>query len=369
MSKRRITPQWLAEHRATRPYAEEPGALPLTRPWYSQAKSDLQADGIPRLKLLSDRGFNSHDHNDGQHVSPYDNGVAQVGIDGLRVKLLQGVDEEQFKRFLSRAVKATTGVSLDAPEEDTDWEESMRGGLQMGLETQVLVFEVEGASRALTHQLVRSTRARFQQQSQRATWYGDRPEVRVPESIMRNPRAAAAFEEAIMASWKAYSVACQEGVSYQDARYGLLEGTTNYIQCQYSIREFINVFAYRGCTMFLWEMVAVMHEMRRVLLEAHPFLEPYIKISCEKGALCGSCGGSGKFSYSNPTLNGSTWVEGIPEGSDCPVCDGLGGDRKCTFNGWENVEGVCSLPWAKQSNRVFLPTPKFRINDTEKETN
>lgn len=345
-------PEWLQRHRAERPY------LGMEFPWFSQPKSLLVQEGIPRLKLLSDKGFNNHAHNDGQHVSPYDQGVVEVGIDGLRVKLVQPVDEDQFKRYLSRAVKATTGVSLDAPVEDSDWEESMRGGLQMGLESQVIIFEVEGASRALTHQLVRSTRARFQQQSQRATFYGDRPNVRVPESIMRNPRAAAAYEKAVLASWEAYQTACDEGISYQDARYGLLEGTTNYIQCQYSIREFINVFAYRGCSGFLWEMVACMHEMRRVLLEANPFLEPYIKISCEKPTgQCEDCGGKG-------SLEPDAWPW-VP----CVACGGLGTAHKCTFQGWENVEGFCSLPWARQSKRVFLPTPKFRINDTEKETN
>lgn len=77
--------------------------------------------------------------------------------------------------------------------------------------------------------------------------------------------------------------------------------------------------------MFLWEMVSCMRKMRASLLEHHPMFEPYVKISCEKG----------------PELQ-----------------------RHCTFQGWENVEGQCDLPWAKQSNRTFLPSPKYRIGSS-----
>lgn len=348
-------PEWLKAHRARQPYG-----YGESTPYYSRHLK-MMRDREPN-KLVSDQGFNSHATNDGQHVSPFDQGGALIGVDGLKVRLVQGVNEDQFKATLSRTVKATTGIRLDAPEDPTDWEESMRGGLQMNLESQNIIFEVEGASRALTHQLVRSTRARFMQQSQRATWFGDRPNVRVPESIARNPIALAAWERAAMAAWEAYRVACDEGISYQDARYGLLEGTTNYIACQYSIREFINVFAYRGCSMFLWEMVHCMREMRRVLLEAHPFLEPYIKISCEKPTGdCPEC--EGKGGVADPS--GLFMMERC-----CSACGGDGKQRKCTFQGWENVEPVCSFPWARQDNRTFLPTPKFRINSNEqKETN
>lgn len=341
-----LEPEWLTAHRDQRSYWRAPGPI-ITRTW-------TESSGNP---LLSDVSFNNHFRNDGTHVSPYDDGVVAVGLDELQVRLIQGIDENQFKRTLSRALRATTGIS---PHEVTDVEEDanemMSGGLQSALETQTIVFEVIGASRALTHQLVRSRKAGFHQQSQRATWYGDRPNARWPESAATNPEVREAWRKAQMAAWEAYMIACDFGVSYQDARYILPEGTTNYILCEYSIREFINVFAYRGCSMFLWEMVGCMREMRRVLLKAHPFLEPYVKISCEKGALCPECGGKGKV-QAGP----------LPKTPDMPwwTCDACGGkgsnERKCTFQGWESVEGQCDFPWAKQSNRVFLPAPRYRI--------
>lgn len=349
-------PAWLQKHRDGKSYWR------TSEPQLSRTTASLDP-------LLSDVSFNNHERNDGTHVSPYDNGEALAGTDGLIVNLVQGIDESQLKRVLSRTLRATTGISPHSiTNVDEDAHEMFRGGLQSALESQVIVFEVFGASRALTHQLVRSRKAAFHQQSQRATWYGDRPDVRVPDSILRaGGLVLETWMRAVRESWLAYQTACEAGVSYQDARYILGEGTTNYITCEYSIREFINVFAYRGCSMFLWEMVACMREMRRVLLLAHPMLEPYVKISCERGADCNTCKGSGW-----------SWPDGIPadlaevrmvqamEGERpdlqrCLVCSGIGSNRKCTFQGWESVEGQCDLPWAKQSNRTFLPAPRYRI--------
>lgn len=360
------SPEWLEYHRESRPYNR------LSGPIYSR---NIISAHPPKPGFLEDNSFNDHGKNDGTHVSPYDEGRVLAGLDGLEVRLIQGIDEESFRRVLSRALRATTGISPKEPEEPTDADEMMRGGLQAALETQVLVFEIHGASRALTHQLVRTRKAGFHQQSQRATWYGDRPNVRWPESVV-NPSGGrteealelfTAWEHAQQMAWRAYRMACDAGVSYQDARFILPEGTTNYILCEYTVREFINVYAYRACSMFMWEMVGVMREMRRVLVEAHPFLEPYIKISCEKGSLCNMCKGSGWIFWDDGTAADPIEVAKIQEGdpnpfAHCPECKGNGSrERKCTFQGWENVEGQCDFPWAKQTNRVFLPTPRYRI--------
>ena len=269
--------------------------------------------------LLRDVAFNRESMNDGHHRSPFDNQRVMVGTDGIEVRLVQGIDEEAFKRTLSMATRATIGLDLEGETMDSlfakdtrDWEEMLQGGLQTALETQVIVFAVSGVSRTCTHQLVRSRKASFHQQSQRASSYGDWPEARCPESVWNNDRARAAWLQAKHYSDIAYQVALQEDISYQDARFVLLEGTNNYIMCEYSVREFMNVFAYRGCSMFSWEIVHVMREMRRLLIEAHPWMAPYVKISCEAS-------------------------------------------QRCTFQGWETVEGQCDFPWAKESNRVFQP--------------
>ena len=153
---------------------------------------------------------------------------------------------------------------------------------------------------------------------------------------------------AVAINGRTYQIACDEDISYQDARFILPEATVNFIQCTYTVREFINVFAYRGCSMFMWEMVDVMRKMRTAILEQSPWLEPYIKISCEKtGSECTECSGSGKVLDTEL---------GIPQARSCGLCSGsgrLGG--KCTFQGWESPEGQCDKPWAKDESRTFRP--------------
>jgi flavin-dependent thymidylate synthase len=290
----------------------------------SRALSDKREEGITK-----DFAFNKLSFDGGAIKSPSDNGHVDIGVDDIEVRLVQGIDEAAFKRTLSMATKATLGVDLNKPMDEGDWEEMLKGGLQTALETQVIVFAVSGVSRACTHQLVRSRKAAFHQQSMRAHFYGSRPEFRIPESVWaKSEKLQNTWLRAMEACHKAYVDACEEGVSYQDARYALQEGTTNFILLEYPVREFLNVYAYRACSMFQWEIVQVMRLAKGALVTAHPWIEPYVKISCEKtkGAL-----------------------DSVPGQED----KGLGEDHHCTFQGWEQVEGQCDFPWARESNRTF----------------
>jgi hypothetical protein len=301
----------------------------------------------PRGGVVKDVAFNRKSFGPGQPENP-DQGNIYVGTDGLRVTLEQDFRDEELQHFFSYAINATRGIDPENPPEPVDWEEMMRGGLQTALKRINIAFAVYGASRTATHQIVRSTRANFHQQSQRAHYYGDRPSVRMPESWLKEgwhdgPQTLSEvemtdslvghFQDLAEHAASVYKMATDAGVSYQDARFALLEGTTNFILCEYSLDEFINVYAYRGCSMFQWEIVYIMREMRRVLVEAHPWLEPYIKISCEKTK-------GAKDNYDADDPSHTTWT---PEHIA----------HTCTFQGWEEVEGQCDFPWARDSNRAF----------------
>lgn len=298
----------------------------------SRDEDDTLTGGVTK-----DVAFNRLSFDGGEVRSPSDNARVPVGDDGIRVELVQGIDEAALRKTLSRAVNATLGVDPDNPPEEADWEEMLKGGLQTALETQVIVFGVSGVSRAMTHQAVRSRRAAFHQQSMRAHYYGDRPEFRMPESVWANRRARSAMMLAMEATHEAYRIACEEDVSYQDARYILPEGTTNYILLEYPIREFLNVYAYRACSMFQWEIVSVMRKCREVLIAAHPFMEPYVKISCEKT--------SGALDRKEEERRWSEEETGEAENGAL--------DHHCTFQGWEQVDGQCDFPWARETNRTF----------------
>jgi flavin-dependent thymidylate synthase len=289
--------------------------------------------------LLRDKAFNRQSMNDGHHVSPFDNAMISVGDDDLVVNIVQGLNPE-FEQVLSKATRATIGIDLDQPDRDSrDWEEMLQGGLQTALESQVIVFEVAGVSRAATHQIVRSRRAAFHQQSMRASFYGTRPQFRMPESVWNlSDNVRQKWFAALTAAADAYAAACEEDASYQDARFILPEGTTNYILCEYSLREFMNVYAYRGCAMFQWEIVTVMRMMRHLLVQRYPFLDPYVKISCEK---------------THGSLDKPEVVSRLEERGVRMSAFDEEHAHTCTFQGWENVEGQCPFPWARESNRQF----------------
>jgi thymidylate synthase (FAD) len=278
--------------------------------------------------LTQDIAFNRHSMNDGEHISPLGNANLHVGLDNIVVRIVQDFKDEDLKRTLSRATRATIGVDVNKEEDTRDWEEILRGGLQTALETQVVVFEVSGVSRTCTHQLVRSRRAAFHQQSQRASFMGDRPDMRIPESVWKNDRARVAYKDAIQAAHKAYQIACEEDISYQDARFILPEGTTTYILTEYTLREFLNAYSYRACSMFQHEIVFVFREMGRLLIESHPYLKDYIKITCEQthGAL------DREYDPDDPSTH-----------------------HACRYQGWESVEPQCHFSWARESNRTFKP--------------
>lgn len=319
---------WLHERRAKR--------APLFFPKTSRDPGDASVSGLTR-----DVAFNRHSMNDGEHVSPTDNGELQVGTDNIRVALAQGIDEVQLRRTLSMATRATIGIDITdkaALEDSGDSEEMFKGGLQTALESQVIVFAVSGVSRTCTHQLVRSRRAAFHQQSQRASYMGDYPECRMPESVWVNPTARRVFLQSVMQSWRAYKEICEQDISYQDARFVLPEGTTNFILLEYPVREFLNVYAYRACSMFQWEIVHVMRECKRVLVEAHPWIEPYVKISCEK---------------TGPAVIASSIPVRTADGGTSSVMQTV--PHHCTFQGWEDVEGQCDFKWAKHEARTFKP--------------
>jgi thymidylate synthase (FAD) len=278
----------------------------------------------PRRGLTKDVAFNRKSFSDDQPENP-DQGHIWVGLDGIRVDLVQDYSDDDLRKVCSFAINATRGIDPENPPEPVDWEEMLQGGLQTALEDFRVAFAIYGASRTCTHQIVRTRLAAFHQQSQRAHYYGDMPSVRMPESFLKDAVLAEAFNDLSEHAAEVYRMATDRDVSYQDARFALLEGTTNFILWEGSLREFINTYAYRACSMFQWEIAHIFREMRSVLVEKHPYLERYVKISCEKthGAL-------------------------DTDGSHANAMD-----HTCTYQGWESVEGQCDFPWARESNRQF----------------
>lgn len=276
----------------------------------SRARDDLE---IRFGRSLSSKR-QSLDH--GRSHSPADNGKVQVGMDGIEVVLVQDYRDIDLDIMGRLARAASTGASESEIREiimTGGGRQILEGGLaQQSLEDMRIAFAVRGVSRALTHQLVRTRKAAFKQQSQRDCWYGDMPEFRMPESVWSIPAVRNFWIGTLRRLHTAYNIAINNDVPYEDARYILPEGTTNFILCEYDLRTFIETYAYRGCVMFQDEYVFTIRAMRELLVEAHPYLAEHILVSCEK-------------------------------------------PQRCTYQGSERVEGSCDLPWAKESLRTYMP--------------
>ena len=250
----------------------------------------------------------SQDHR--RTESPSNNGMVQAGTDCIEVALVQDYDDAVLDNISRWAQSAGSGAPPELMAQK-DFTEPFEGGLAMqSLDDIVVVFAIRGVSRVCTHQLVRTRKAAFKQQSQQDTWQGDMPEFRMPESVWVNPVLRAEWIACLIECHRVYNLAIDADIQYKDARYILPEGTTNFILCEYPLKVFMDTYAYRACVMFQEELVWVTREMGRILAEEHPYLEPFIKISCEK-------------------------------------------IHKCTFQGPERVEETCSFPWALEDNRVY----------------
>lgn len=247
------------------------------------------------------------------HHSPLDTGQVDVGYSNIEVNMLYWPEEEAFKRMVYKATVATRGSKIGSDEYDEQVvEDAFAGGLNQCLEWVTVVFEISGVTRGLTHQLVRTRKASFAQQSGRHTFMGGGAAMRMPEAIAEHPSAGVRIEwlTAIEEARVIYEFLVEQDVPYQDARTVLPIATETYIIGSYPLSVFLGTYAYRACYMFYPETVYLFRLMKDKLVEKCPWLEPFIKVSCEKG-------------------------------------------ERCTYQGWEVVEGHCPMPWAIEEERIW----------------
>jgi thymidylate synthase (FAD) len=125
-----------------------------------------------------------------------------------------------------------------------------------------VTFDIEGISRACSHQLVRHRIASYSQESQR---YVDMsaPEFVVPPSIGGDPEAAAVWEEFVSQVSRAYHRLRELGVRKEDARFVLPNATATRIIVTMNFRSLRHFFSVRLDKAAQWEIRALALEMLR----------------------------------------------------------------------------------------------------------
>jgi len=150
-----------------------------------------------------------------------------------------------------------------------------RGHLSV-LEHAAATFRIRGASRALTHQLVRHRLASYSQRSQRYVGEAGFPYV-TPPSVAASDDAHRAFDEAVENARAAYEKLIGMGVPREDARFVLPNATATEIVMTANLREWRHVLALRGHATAQWEIRRLAIAILKQLKEKRRRLSPTSK--------------------------------------------------------------------------------------------
>ena len=185
-----------------------------------------------------------------------------------------------------------TRLSNDSdPSTWTDTERSehleyMRDTIKSSWEMIDYIFEISDVTRVFTHQLVRTRTGSYAQQSQRVVDARDF-DVLMPESVINNGLVGL-WGEAELHMRHSYGHLIDKGVPVQDAR-GLMPGNVmTSIIAKFNLRTLHDMAKLRLCTRTQGEYQDVFREMRRLVLEVHPWVgeHEFLEVHCVSTGTC-----------------------------------------------------------------------------------
>lgn len=163
----------------------------------------------------------------------------------------------------------------------------MRDTIKSSWEFVAYTFEISGVTRAFTHQLVRTRTGVYAQESQRTVDVRDNP-VLMPESVLAFERQRSYWQKAQAESVEAYTRMIEQGIPVQDARGILPTNMTTSIVAKFSLRTLHEMAKVRLCTRTQGEYQQVFREMRRLVIEQHPWVAEhrFIEVHCVSEGTC-----------------------------------------------------------------------------------
>lgn len=167
---------------------------------------------------------------------------------------------------------------------------ALDSGHESVAEHAVFTFQVEGISRACSHQLVRHRLASYSQQSQRYVNM-DKPSYVVPKSF--TPVQKLAFDMMMQDIWEKYSYMICYGIPEEDARYILPNACTTNITITMNARELRHFFSERCCERAQWEIREMAEKMLELVREVAPVLFDDAGSKCKRLGYCPEAKGCG----------------------------------------------------------------------------
>jgi thymidylate synthase (FAD) len=138
----------------------------------------------------------------------------------------------------------------------------IREGHESIIEHASVTFEIDGISRACSHQLVRHRIASYSQESQRYVDMSD-PEFVVPPSVAGNPEAMVVWDEFMVHVAQTYHRLRELGARKEDARFVLPNASSTRIIVTMNFRSLRHFFAVRCEKAAQWEIRELGLEMLR----------------------------------------------------------------------------------------------------------
>ena len=228
----------------------------------------------------------------------------------MKVKLLTHTPEPG--KIIAAAAKLcySNKVDIDSIMDDLTPENTekliddlMNSGHESPLEHVSFTFAVEGVSRNFTHELVRHRLASYSQRSMRYCSESN-CEIIKPDKFKRVARYTEkekkTFDDIAKESIAAYNELLDQGVSKEDARYILPNGTATRIIFTMNLRTLLHFFNLRCCRRAMGEMREVAFEMLRLCRNISPVLFKKAGASCRS---LGYCPEGSKCCGTAPTLD------------------------------------------------------------------
>lgn len=152
-------------------------------------------------------------------------------------------------------------------------------------------FDIQGISRACSHQLVRHRiGVAFTQQSQRYTRQTS-PHFVTPSTIEQAWEKR--YADLSLACHRLYQEMVEEGIPMEDARYILPQSFETRIVMTMNARELINASELRLCQKAQWEIRELFENLRSEVKKAAPAISQMLKPKCYRLGFCTerkSCG-------------------------------------------------------------------------------
>jgi len=204
----------------------------------------------------------------------------------MNVTLLSHQPDALELLLYTKNTRLRGGVTLDdikawPAEKKAEHLAYMLDTIQSSWEFAYYVFEIEGVSRAFTHQFVRTRTGSYAQESQRTVDVRDAGYV-TPKMDKNQDLYGAIIEDSIYG----YADLIEAGVPVQDARGVLPTNICTSIIAGFNLRTLHDMAEKRLCTRTQGEYQDVFRAMRSRVIEVHPWTEPFLQVYCINHGTC-----------------------------------------------------------------------------------